>query len=221
MSDLRDLIAKRIRQLRHARGWTAEETARRMSEFSSETIAPSRYGNWEQGIRAPRLEQFVELGMLFGVSPAYIAGLSNNDGSAPEASRYVLPNPPTITTPAGPLSLEQADDSFAISLDLLQEQGLNRNKLLMIRAEDSSMAGTIDEGDRVLVDTSTNRVTRDDIFAILVNGRIILRWIRHALIGGYKVQAEDRERYPDQAINAEDLEQLTIIGRAAIISRIR
>lgn len=221
MSDLRKIISQRLRQLRHAREWTVEETTRRLSSISSETIGPSRYGNWEQGIRAPRLEQFVELGALFGVTPAYVAGLTCDDGSGPEAERYTVPNPPTISTPAGPLSLAQGDDSLAISLELIAERGLNRSQLQLIRADDASMAGVIDSGDRVLIDLSVTRVTRDDIFALLVNGRVLLRWIRNALPSGYRLQAEDQARYPDQLLSADDLAQLTILGRVALIARLR
>jgi len=219
MSDLRKIISTRLRQLRHAREWTVEETTRRLSALSSETINPSRYGNWEQGIRAPRLEQFVELGALFGVAPAYIAGISGDDGSSPEASRYTVPTPAAITTPAGPMALEQIDDSFAISLELIDSLGLNRNRLAMVRAEDDNMAGVIEKGDRVLIDMGSTSVTRDDIFALLINSRVRFRWIRHALTGGYTVQDESGKEKAD--MTAEGLSKLTIIGRAAAIIHTR
>jgi transcriptional regulator with XRE-family HTH domain len=221
MSDLRKQIAKRLRQLRQAKDWTIEETTRRLSAISSESISPSRYGNWEQGIRAPKLEQFVELGSLFGKPAAYIAGLSNNDGTAPEAARYMVPRPPTVSTRTGPLDLSQADDAFAFSLDLIDGLGLNRDKLLLIKMGDSSMPGVADEGDRVLIDLSVTTVTRDDLFALLVNGRVLLRWIRQELTGGYVVQAEARDRYPDQHLSSEELANLSVLGRAVVLGRIR
>lgn len=214
MSDLRKVIATRLRRLRQSNGWTIDETCRRLSRISSETIGMSRYGNWEQAVRAPRLEQFVELGALFGVSPAYIAGLSSDDGSAPEASRYTVPAPATVSTPSGPLSLSQIDDSFALGLELLDSLDLNRNRVAMIRVVDTNMQGVISEGDRVLIDLDATRVTRDDIFALLVNGNVTLRWIRHALTGGYTVQGEASE---PQTLTAEELSQLTILGRVALI----
>lgn len=216
MSDLRKVISTRLRRLRQSNGWTIDETCRRLSQVSSETIGTSRYGNWEQAVRAPRLEQFVELGSLFGVSPAYIAGLSGDDGSAPEASRYTVPAPAAVSTPVGPLNLDQIDDAFALSIDLLDSLGLNRNKIAMIRVIDDSMQGIINKGDRVLIDLDTTRVTRDDIFALLTNGQVILRWIRHALTGGYTVQGEAGEQR-DQNLTAEGLSQLTILGRVALI----
>lgn len=221
MSDLRKHIARRLRQLRTARDWTVDETARNLSAVSKDTISASRYGNWEQGIRSPKLEQFVDLGNLFNVPAAYLAGLSNDDGTAPEAERYMVPKPTVISTPAGQLDLAQADDSFAFSLELLESMGLNRNKLLLIRQGDASMSGRIEEGDRVLIDLSVTGVTRDDLFALLVNGRVLIRWIRQELTGGYVVQAEDRERYPDQQLSLMELSNLTIIGRAVIVGNIR
>lgn len=217
MSDVRSKIAKRLRQLRQAKDWTIEETASRLSAISSATISASRYGNWEQGIRAPKLEQFAELGELFSKPAAYIAGLSDHDGVASESSSHVVPKSSSLGRQA---DLTQADESLALSRELLAELHLSANRILLIRVGDSSMKGTADEGDRVLIDLSVTSVTRDDLFALLVNGRILLRWIRQDLLGKFIVQAADNDRYPNQNLTSEELGNLTIIGRVALIGRI-
>ena len=72
-----------------------------------------------------------------------------------------------------------------------------------------------------MIDLAVTSVTRDDLFALLVNGRVLIRWIRQELTGGYVVQDEDRERYPDQQLSLMELSNLTIIGRAVIVGNIR
>lgn len=220
MTDIRRKIAQRIRACRTAEDWTVEETARRLSQISSETITPSRYGNWEQQIRTPKIEQFVELGVLFKKNPEWIGGLSDNDGTAPEASLYTVPKPVGIPTAQGVLDV--GDDSLAFKRTFLDELGLDHNRLLPFVAQDNSMRGIIEEGDRVLIDrTATSVQQRDDLFGLMINGRVWLRWIRQDLEGGYKIQAEDRDNYPDQLLTAEKLASLQILGRVNIITHIR
>lgn len=220
MTDIRRKIAQRIRSCRSAEGWTVEETARRLSLISSESISPSRYGNWEQQIRIPKLEQYFELAALFKKSPEYLAGFTDNDGTAPETSLYCVPKPSAIPTEAGVLDV--GDDALAFRLTFLDELHLDRDKLLPFAAPDDSMRPLINEGDRVLIDRNvTNAAARDDVFALLIKGRVWLRWIRQDLDGDYLIQAEDRERYPDQPISAEKLATVQVLGRVKIITHIR
>lgn len=219
MTDIRRKIAQRIRSCRSAAGWTVEETARRLSLISSETITGSRYGNWEQQIRTPKIEQFVELGALFKTSGAYLAGLTDNDGSAPEEGMYCVPKPPGIPTAAGVMDV--GDDSLAYRLTFLEALKLDRNQLLPVAMPDNSMRGVIEESDLVLIDCTVTSVTRDDLFALMINGRLWIRWIRQDIGGDYMIQAEDRVSYPDQAMTAEKLAALHILGRVKITSHIR
>lgn len=220
MTDIRRKIAQRLRSCRSAEGWTVEETARRLSLISSESISPSRYGNWEQQIRIPKLEQYFELAALFKKSPAYLAGFTDDDGTAPETAMYCVPKPSAIPTEAGVLDV--GDDALAFRLTFLEALDLERDKLLPFAATDDSMRPLIHEGDRVLIDRkSTNAEAKDDVFALLIKGRIWLRWIRQDLDGGFTIQAEDRDGYPDQHVTAEKLATLQILGRVKIISHIR
>lgn len=219
MTDIRRKIAQRIRACRTAAGWTVEDTATRLSRISSETISPSRYGNWEQQIRTPKIEQFVELAALFKSNAAYLAGLTDNDGTAPEAGLYCVPKPTGIATTTGVLDI--GDDSLAYRLTFLEGLKLDRSQLLPVAVPDSSMRGILEESDLVLIDRSVTTVTRDDLFALMVNGRLWLRWIRQGIDGTYSIQAEDRDNYPDQVMDADKLSTLHIIGRVKITTHIR
>ena len=220
MTDIRRKIAQRLRSCRSAEGWTVEETARRLSLISSESISPSRYGNWEQQIRIPKLEQYFELAALFKKSPAYLAGFTDDDGTAPETAMYCVPKPSAIPTEAGVLDV--GDDALAFRLTFLEALDLERDKLLPFAATDDSMRPLIHEGDRVLIDRkSTNAEAKDDVFALLIKGRIWLRWIRQTLTGDYVIQAERRDHYPDQTLSDEQLAALHILGRVRMITHLR
>lgn len=219
MSDIRKKIAARLKACRAAKGWTFNEAAARLSTISGHKIIPSRYGNWELAINTPPLDQLIALGILFGKPAAYLAALSDDDGTAPEAGRYTIPQLSTIPTPNGLIDL--GDDAYAPCITWLDEIKLDRRKMLLIVAPDDSMSGVIEEGDRVMIDLSVTEVARDDLFAIMVNGRPWLRWIRQDLDGNYSVQAEARDRYPDQLLTAEKLGTLHILGRAKLITHIR
>lgn len=221
MSELRKIVAQRIKRCRQDKGWTIDETARRLSVVSGERVTGSRYSNWEQELRMPAPEQIIQLGEAFGVPPAWLQGFTSNDSLSPVATNYVTANSPSITTKAGLLGVAQASEATAYSLDYLEKRGLNKNKLLAIRQLDGSMAGVIDEGAEVLLNREATTVQGADLFGIVVNGSIWIRWIRPQIDGTFTLAAQDREQYPDQQLTAEQLEKLDIVGRVARISHDR
>jgi len=219
--DFSTLIAARLRELRQVRGWTVEGTAKRLSEITGETIIKTRYSNWESGFRKPKIEEIYALSQLFDAPFAYVAGASADNGTAPVIGDYTVPNQQMFFTAQGIETIDQADDGLAFKRALLEELKLDRNKILTIRAIDDSMTGVIDANDRVLIDLTNTQPGADDLFAILANGRVTIRWITNELTGGYLVRAEKRDRYPDQPISTEDIGKLKIIGRVALIAKPR
>lgn len=219
MSDIRKKIGARLKACRQATGWTFNETAARLSVIAGQKVIPSRYGNWELAINIPPLDQLVALGKLFGKPPAWLGAISDNDGTAPEAGRYTVPPLSAVPTPAGAVDL--GVDAYAPSGRWLEEIKLDKARMLLVEAPDDSMSGVIEQGDLAMIDRSATRVCRDDLFAMLIGGRLWIRWIRQEIEGDYSIQAEARERYPDQPISAEKLESLHILGRVKLITHIR
>ncbi len=52
---------KTIRQLRHERGWSQGELARKLG------VTPAAISNWERGVTVPRWDLLRSLAQLFGV----------------------------------------------------------------------------------------------------------------------------------------------------------
>lgn len=219
MFDIRKKIAVRLKACRADKGWTYKETAERLSKVMGSNVIPTRYGNWELAINIPPLDCLIGLGHIFDKPPAYLGALTDDDGNAPETARYSVAATNPVATGVGLVNL--ADDALAFSAEYLAEAGLERAKIMLVKAPDDSMSTTIEKNDRVLVDLADTRVVRDDLFAIIVSGRLWLRWIRLKLDGSYSIQAEKREHYPDENLSAEALADLHILGRARLIAHTR
>lgn len=198
-----------------------DETAKRLSVITGKEMSTSRYSNWELGLRMPGPEQMIHLGQLFSKPPAWMQGFTDNDSLSAVSSSYVTANSPNITTKSGLLTLTQATDATAYSLNYLNARGLNRNKLLSIRQIDQSMRGIVDEGAEVLLDLEQRTVRGADLFGIVAQGHIWIRYIRPELDGTYSITAADNSQYAAQNLSAEQFKEIDVIGRVARIAHDR
>jgi len=218
MSDLKRIVAQRIKKCRSDKGWTLEETARHLSEMSGEKMSGSRYSNWELELRSPPPDQIILLGQLFGKPAAWIQGFTNNDSLNAVSANYVTANSPSISTKSGLVTVSQATDSTAYSLEYLSRRKLNKNKLLSVSQLDNSMSPLIEEGAEVLLDREHTDVRGSDLFGIVVNGNIWIRRIREEMDGTFTISAEAADQYPEKSLTADELAALDIVGRVARIS---
>ncbi|MCF1457390.1 MAG: LexA family transcriptional regulator [Shewanella sp.] len=218
--DIKQIIGQRLRQCRHELNWTAEDAAKRLSK----PVLPSRYSNWELGLRAPKPEQIFDLANLYKKSPAWVAGYSDIESTPADSLNFVSVSQATISVKDTLLVLERVSNDSAFNRDYIRRRGLNENKLTSIIAPDDSMCGRnalIKEGDELLIDRSQTTVTKADLFAMLVNDQIWIRWIRPEITGGFTVATEDPAHYPDTSLSAAELASQKIIGRVTRISRDR
>lgn len=221
MSELVQVVAQRLKDCRQATGWTLEETAKRLSDLSGTSMTYSRYSNWELGLRMPPTDQVILLAKLFGKTPAWIQGYTDNDSLSAVTSNYVTANPPNISTKNGLLTLSQVTDNTAFSLDYIESRGMNRNKLLCIKQIDTSMAPMIAEGDELLLDGAQTTVRGADLFGIVVAGTVWVRWICPEINSTFTLKAGDSQQYPDSTLTPEALAELDIVGRVVRISHDR
>ena len=181
-------------------------------------IQRTRISNWETGIRNPQREELVKLAAALDVSPAYLIGWINEEIYSThqpiEQNTLTLKNGETVT-------LESASSAHAYSEQFLNERDLKARQLIALTINDDAMHGEVNKGDSVLVDMQRKRAGGRDMFAMLVNGSVWVRWIRPELNGTFTVSAEDSEQYPDQTLSQKQLEALDIIGRIARIERDR
>lgn len=216
MTDHAKVIGKRLRKCRNDRNWTLEEAAEQMSRAAGETINVTRLNMWELGLRLPKIELFLMMGKVYQIPPAYLAGLDNDQGAA----RYVFPQSNPVIDG---LSADQliGDHAAGFHVDYLAECGIPRDNLLLFRMPDDSMRGAIDRNERALIDLSDREVLHKGLFALLVNGRPWIRWIRPEVDGSFTITAADSEQYPEKQVGLSELAAFQIIGRVALIMRRR
>lgn len=222
MTDLKIGVGLRLKQCRSNQGLTIEETANRLTERSGERVIPSRYSNWETGLRMPPPDMMIKMGELFGVAPGWLQGYTPHSSANMTLADYITANNPQLSTKHGIVQVKQASDATAYNLEYLKQRGLDRNRLLSIRQIDGSMEPLISEGDEVLIDQTRTAVDGQDLYAIVApSGAIWVRWISSQLVGTYSLSAENTERYPEQVLDRDAFERLTIVGRVARIAHDR
>lgn len=222
MSDLKVIIADRLRQCRMSRGWVQQQAADRLSALAKTDISLSRYSNWENAIRAPKQPMVIKLAELYEVSPSWLQGYSANDSESILTANYLTANALHIVTGAGEnLPVMQTSNDMAFHVDYLKKRNLNRNRMLSIYQLDTSMEPLIRKDDSLLVDQTTTKVQGRDLFAIVVGQDIWVRWITQQLDGSYVVTAEDSKAYPEQTLSAEAFQKLDVVGRICHIGHSR
>lgn len=218
MTDLSRLIGQRLRKCREARQWTLEEAVRQLNATAAGSPVGSTGMNmWELGERRPRLEAFPALSKIYNMPASYLAGLDSGE----HASDYVYP----LRAPSTPgllLDSTLADDCLAVRAPFLAELGVAPNDLMVIRMPDDGMTHTAGKGDPLLLDQSKRTAPAErDMYALLVNGRIWVRWIRPEMDDSYSIASDDPVKYPDMKVSVDDLEKFQIIGRVVMTTKRR
>lgn len=218
MTDLSRLIGQRLRKCREDRGWTLEEAVRQLEATAAGSPVGSTGMNmWELGERRPRLEAFPALSRIYNMPASYLAGLDSGEHS----NDYVYP----MRTPGTPgllLDSTLADDCLAVRAPFLAELGVLPSDLMVIRMPDDGMTDSASKGDPLLLDMSKRDAPGErDMFALLVNGRIWVRWIRPEMDNSYSIASDDPAKYPDMRVSADDLQKFQIIGRVVMATKRR
>lgn len=211
MTDLSKTIGQRLRKCREDRGWTLDETVKRLSRLTSNPIGTTGLNMWELGERRPKLEAFMPLAKLYGVPASWLACLDNNQ----HAGDYFYPQV-GVSAPGLLLDSTIADDAMAFRASFLNERGIDPDNLMLVRVADDSMTGEVNRGDRVLIDLSKRQVAQRDLFALFVSGRVWVRWIRPEIDETFTIASTDPQQYPDMKCSADELEKIQIIGRVVM-----
>lgn len=205
-------LSERLRELRKKKNLKATELASALS------ISRSRVSNWESGLRIPQREELIKLADFLDVSPAYLMGWISEDVYSthqPIEQHTITLGDGSVTTIPG------ANSEHAYSETFLKRHGLKARQLTAITVDDDAMKHLVCKGDTILVDRQITRAAVRDLFAILINNRVWVRWIRPEIGGDYTVSAEDAHQYKDQTIDQAQLDNLDIIGRVTRIERNR
>ncbi len=195
----RDLVSDRIRKSRELSGKTASKVA------EDAGISESRWRNYECRVRTPNISLFPQMAAACGVTAAYMAGFTKHQGSTSDSYKF---------SEANAVRIAAGSDILAFNTEALLKKGLTARKLTLITARDSNLSPTINAGDDVLFDGSQTDLNVAGLFALQDKEyRLWLRWIRPEMNGSFTLSCNDKDRFPDQIMSAEELSNYEIIGR--------
>lgn len=198
------IIANRLKALRHAKGWTGEKAANEIG------VTKSCYQNWEAAIRIPKRDAYPKIAEAFNTTASYIIGFSNQKNDQPSSNEYIAANAPKVSSK----NVSLLSDAIAFSAKSLHQRELLESNILLFNVTDQSMAPELNKGDTVLIDLKSTQVTAPDIYALEDDAsQIWFRWIRKELGGGYTLYANDKNHSKDQHLDDEAFKALHILGR--------
>lgn len=185
-------------------------------------IPASRISNWEVGYRRASLEDLKVIAQALGKPAAWLACLTDDDGSDPAALGYQVAANRYRNKQNEATHLDQYLTTTAYHAQYLADRRLDAKNLLSVRSPVSVGSGTIRQGDELLIDRAQAAVRDSEFYALLVNGRIVPRYIRAEIKGGFTLLEHEEQRSEDgQPVTADELQELEIIGRIVRVSRDR
>lgn len=220
MSSTDELTAQIGARVRQARLSVPD---RQIKEVAAMTGIPaSRISNWEVGYRRASLEDLKVVAQALGKPAAWLACLTDDDGSDPAALGYQVAANRYRNKQNEATHLDQYLTNTAYHSQYLEDRRLDAKNLLSVRSPVSVGSGTIRQGDELLIDRAQSAVRDSEFYALLVNGRIVPRYIRAEIKGGFTLLEHEEQRSEDgQSVTAQELQELEIIGRIVRVSRDR
>lgn len=218
----------KLRALRERAGLSMEAMADALS-----LERKSSYQYYENGFRKPSLpEGFLDpLRTLLvgrGSPPIADAEVSSMffgpDAAARSLGDEFVPVPVyDIQASAGHGSL--VEDGEPLHYQMFRHQVLRRltrspvDQLAVIHVDGDSMAGTLLNGDQVLVDRSVQRVVKSGIYVVLFEGELLVKRCERDMKTGALLIKSDNPIYQGQRIEADDPVIFQIIGRVIWMAR--
>lgn len=196
----------------------------------AEAIGKTRVGwqAYEKGSAVPGGNVFEELAKLgFNINWFFSDDvpmlLDQEHGSSPSpASDYVhIPRYEVAASAGGGaiVNSEQIVDYLSFRADWVRSAlGVSVGDLALISVIGDSMEPSLSEGDVVLLDMTTRSVLDGSIYALQLNGGLLVKRIQRMLDGSLIVKS-DNARYDTETVSEENAERLKIIGRVVWVGR--
>ena len=96
--------------------------------------------------------------------------------------------------------------------------GVSASALALISVKGDSMEPTLSNGDLILLDTSHGRVEDNAVYALQHNGTLLVKRIQRRMDGSVVVKS-DNPRYESEALNADQVGALKVVGRVVWAGR--
>lgn len=108
---------------------------------------------------------------------------------------------------------EQIVDYMAFKREWLQRVlGISHQDIVLVEVRGDSMAGTLDDGDLVLIDMRQNRLDVSAVFVIQVDDALLVKRVQRKLNGTVVIKS-DNHAYEAETLEGDQLASLKIMGR--------
>lgn len=209
-------VSDRLKQFRESRGQGQREFA------ASIGTAFRTYQDYERGEFTPKLavlEQIAALGcdlnwLVTGASSNAAATLIAQQQSIGPAMARLPVYDARFSAGKGRLPPDSEDKQWLTLPEdwVRRATGRNPKNIIKALAEGDSMAPTIGEGAELLIDKTDDRLANGKIYALNVDGQLIVKRIHRPVKGGI-VLISDNKEYPAEEIAPDSQAEIQIIGQ--------
>lgn len=216
-------LPERVKKIRAHFGYSQKAMAESMG------INTRTWQIWEEGGSVPggnHLESLVRLGfnanwILTGEGPMLRGDSVAGDASATGGEYVHIPRFEVAASAGGGAVVhsEQIVDYLSFRADWVRSTlGVSVRDLALISVIGDSMEPSLSEGDVVLLDMTTRSVLDGSIYALQLNGGLLVKRIQRMLDGSLVVKP-DNPRYDTEIISEDSADLLKIIGRVVWVGR--
>lgn len=110
------------------------------------------------------------------------------------------------------VSDEQKAEPMAFRAEWLKREGLNADRLAVIRAKGDSMEPTISDNDVILLHLANGEAPRDGLHVIRMEGGLFVKRLQFSPLGSVKV-VSDNPSYQSWEFTKEQRSELHVVGR--------
>ncbi|RWR14491.1 LexA family transcriptional regulator [Sinirhodobacter populi] len=225
-------LGKRLRAVRTQVGIEDRDSFAEQSGISKSTIA-----HYERGDRTPDATMLERYRDRWGVDLNWLitgkGEMFQSQGESGQSQSMALTNldrPDFVRLPvyneirasAGPGAAvptsEHADGVVAFTSRFLRDQGAHPDHCSIIWARGDSMQPTIPDGSILIVDRSQTDVVNGCIYVLNVADDLLVKRVRRRLDATVEI-VSDNSMYPPEALRADQLQQLRIVGRVVYFCR--
>lgn len=114
----------------------------------------------------------------------------------------------------------QLDQGQAFRTAYIRRKRLKPRSLMSAYAKGDSMEPRICDGDALLIDTSQTDIQDGKVYAVVWNDNEELRVKRLYKLpgGGILIRSDNRDRYPEITVAADQIGTVTVLGRVVLVS---
>lgn len=144
-----------------------------------------------------QLGMYVNAGDEFALVPRYDVAASAGHGAIVET--------------------EEVAEYLGFRRDWLRSEGLDVDRLAIIRAVGDSMEPTIASGDTLLLDLSDNQPA-DGVYALQIDGHLLVKRLQRRVTGSLLVTS-DNSMYPPHEVTPDQVNIAKVVGRVVWIGK--